>query len=177
MSGSSANPADDLSRAMQAALRLLGQKDRSQADLAARLSRRGFPRAIVAEVVAKLARAGYADDARVAREAAEAELRRSPAAERFVRAKVLRTGVAPQQARTAARQAAEGSTEAQRALVLAQQWRRRYPTVEGAAAWRRLLGVLARRGFTEDVAMSAAEQVLGSQPEDGDGPAEYAPES
>jgi SOS response regulatory protein OraA/RecX len=63
------------------------------------------------------------------------------------------------------RSAAEGVSELDRARALARRAVR--PAKDDATARRRLLGVLARRGFDDETAGRAVDEVLGPAPERG----------
>lgn len=143
------------------ALRLLGARALTVHELRTRLAKRGFAADEVAGVCERLLAAGLLDDAALARRAAEAELARRAAGPRLVLMKLLRRGVerATAEAAVAAvfgeRDAgADADREAARAV-------RRLPaSVDAAAAWRRVAGALARRGFDAATARAAAERAL-----------------
>jgi regulatory protein len=127
--------------AVEEALRALRARDRTAAELDARLERRGIPAAERAEALATLRRVGYVDDARLARARAEALAERG-SGNALIRHDLERRGIA---AELVAAALAELDTERERAERIV---RRRGP---GAKTAR----YLASRGFGVDVLEAA----------------------
>ena len=134
--------------AMAVAGRALAQRDRSRAELIARLGS-AAPAEIVAEVVADLERMGYVDDARLAASLAARRLEAGWGSLRIA-ADLQRLGVSAAEALAAAER---GEREAATALLGSRHGRGRTPTQR--------FGLLVRRGFLaetiEDVLASDAE--------------------
>jgi regulatory protein len=128
-------------------LRLLARRDRSVAELSARLEQAGHRPEIVGEVVSRLKALGWLDDAAYARRFAEAAVRLRRWGGRRIERELVSRGVPQEDARVASRGAVgEGGEEAlAREIVMERTAGRGTP--EDPAARRRLAGWLARRGF------------------------------
>jgi regulatory protein len=139
------------------ALRLLGVRWRSRAELDERLRLAGFERDDIEVALEDLTRAGLVDDARFARAVVADRAGRRLSGDRAIRSALFQKGVSAEVAATAMEAAGD---EAERALELA---RKRSPRLAGsdpAAAFRRLYGLLLRRGFGPGVAREACRAAL-----------------
>jgi regulatory protein len=157
-------PADE-QRALcrEAALRLLSAADRPAAQLRERLARKGFSGWIVAEVVERLRETGLVNDERFAAQFAESAAARGNAARR-IQMDLARKGV---EAEPAARAATTHPDEEEaRALRLAAKRAAQMSALPREVRWRRLTGLLARRGFAPDVCRKAVEHALGESSDD-----------
>ena len=143
--------------AMLAAVRAIGRRDHTEAELR-RVLRRRFDADAVEAAIAALVRKGWAGDERVAPVLAEREQRQRPASAALVREKLIVRGVAESIADRAARDASADRTDAERMDALLRQ---RFAGKGDDASRRRALSLLARRGFEEDDALAAVERVLG----------------
>lgn len=131
------------------ALRLLGARARSEAELAAALHRRGFPAEAVAAVLARCRELGYLDDARFARDRAEALLRQGRAVGSRLEADLRAHGVPDDLARDAAAAAGREYAEEE---VLSTLLARRFPGFSfleaGDRERLRVVNFFLRRGFS-----------------------------
>ena len=151
----------DRAGARAAALRLLGVKSRSRADLVRRLRMKGYPAEASEAAADRMAEVGLLDDRRYAEAVAASELRRKPAGEALLSAKLRSKGVAGPVAAEVAKEAREGRDELADAVEVARRAVRRQPKgIEEEALRRRVLGALARRGFGGDVSRRALERAL-----------------
>lgn len=157
-------PKDGPGRAKAIAISLLARHGWSTAKLRERLLRRGVPEGAADATIAELTRAGLLGDRAFAEDAAKLELSRRPAADAFLEHKLTAKGVPETLASKVAADAAEGVSELDRARNLARRSARPDPK-DPAAARRRLLGLLARRGFDAETSHQAVEEVLGREPE------------
>lgn len=148
-------------RATEIALRLLAVRLRSRRELEQRLSRRDVAPATVRAVVERLAAEGFIDDMRFARAWARGRLALRPSGAVRLRRELLRKGIAPDLIEPALREAFAESDERQLALDVARARMRRYRTDPPDAAYRRLAGVLHRRGFSADAITTALKEVFG----------------
>jgi regulatory protein len=142
---------------MDAALRLLRRRALSEAELTARLAGKGFEGECVASVVGRLRELELIDDRAFAREALRQTTSRLPAGERLMRELLDRHGVesdVAEEAVSAERAASPGEDEQMRELIESRLKSMRSLSPEAQA--RRLLGLLARRGFEPE----AAEQII-----------------
>jgi regulatory protein len=143
-----------------AALRLLGRRDYSAAEVSARLLARGYPEDVVRATVAALLADGTIDDLRTAmahvRTAAGVKRRGSRRIQRELEAR----GLAPDTVQTALGGLTPDDDLAAIRRLLA---RRPLPTPLPADARRRLFQQLLRRGFPADLIARA----LGADADDG----------
>ena len=141
--------------ALTQATRLLASTDKTRAQLAAALNKRGFSGDQIDEALERATALGYLDDARVALRKARVDLAAGWAGEALL-ARLVSAGVEAQGAAAAMQEAiteaAWSALSAARALVLRRK-------LSGAKAAR----FLASRGFDEDV----VERVIGSQGTEG----------
>ncbi|MFD7983939.1 regulatory protein RecX [Kitasatospora indigofera] len=159
-------PADPAGRARDICLRLLTGTAKTRKQLADALRKREIPDEVAEEVLTRLEEVGLIDDAAYAdawvesRHAARGLARRALAQE-------LRTrGVAGDLVEQAmARLGPDEEAEAARALV--ERKLRATKGLEPQARTRRLVGMLARRGYSEGLAYRVVREALG---EEDDGP-------
>ena len=118
--------------ALTLALRCLGRRARTAWEITGRLRERGFAEPVIGAALARLARWGYVDDGRLARDQAEAAPGRHIGPRRL-RAELLRRGVAPAVVDGAVAEAWPPGREREQARQLA---RRR---------WARIWGEMERR--------------------------------
>jgi len=148
-------------RATEMALRLLAVRLRSRRELEERLSRRDIAPATVRAVVERLAAEGFIDDMRFARAWVRGRLALRPSGAVRLRRELLRKGITSELIEPALREAFSESDERQLALDVARARMRRYRSDPPEAAYRRLAGVLHRRGFSADAIATALREVLG----------------
>jgi regulatory protein len=139
------------------ALRLLAVRWRSRAELERRLRQAGFPPDEVATALQDLERAGLIDDERFARAVVADRADRRLGGDRDVRRALLQHGVSGE---LMARVMTSAEPESDRALALARKRASRIGDLEPVAAYRRLFGLLVRRGFGPEVARQAAQVAL-----------------
>ncbi len=152
-----------VARAQDACVRLLAARERSRHELADRLTRREFPAPVIEEVLARLERAGLVDDRRFAEQWVHFRHRDSGRA-RAVLARELRDkGVAADVVDDALTQI-DQDDEYARATELVRPRMARALTApvtdprERDRILRRLLGVLARRGYPSSIAHAVVRQ-------------------
>ncbi len=141
--------AEERDAAMAAALRLLGHRARSVAELRTRLLRQDYSPAIVERVVARLKELGYLDDAAFAQRWVETRQRTSPRGTLLLQRELRQHGIAGHVAEQAVAAAAgDAYAQARRAAAprLARLARTDFETFA-----RRLGGFLTRRGFPAGV--------------------------
>lgn len=153
----SAAPAvDPLGRAKEYALRLLGYRARSEAEIARRLARRGHDENTIARAVADLTAAGLLDDEEFARAWVASRLATRPTGRVRLLWELRRHGVEGD----VAKQAVEETLDAEAELESAWTWAR---SRAGQAPDRQELGrlqaALQRRGFGRDVIREVIERL------------------
>lgn len=158
---------DDIAR--EAAARLLAARERSKGELFLRLTRRGVKSDKAEALISDLARGGAVDDKRFAGLVARSIVRDKPAGARLIRAKLREKRVDRETASAAAAEALAGRDPVSDALALA---RTRLKTLgsglDHRTKARRLLGLLARRGFDSETAMSAVRSLIRFDADDAD---------
>ncbi len=147
--------------AMQAALRLLAQRDRSVAEVRQRLTARGHDASAVEAVIARLSEMAYLDDVAFAQRWVEGRQRTAPRGRRRLRAELAEKGIEPESAEHAVEVAAgDEHTQARRAALS------RTPRLADAdfpTFARRLGGFLTRRGFSGDVVYDVIRSLWAEQ--------------
>jgi regulatory protein len=141
------------------ALRLLGVRWRSRHELKRRLTAAGFEHDEIEAALHDLEEVGLVDDVRFARELVRDRAEHRLSGDRAIQAALREKGVAADLAGQALEAA---GSEAERARALAAQRAPRMASLDPQAAFRRLFGLLARRGFGPGLAREASEEALRS---------------
>jgi regulatory protein len=142
---------------------------RSRQEIRRRLRSAGFEAEEIEQALVHLESVGLIEDDRFAREVVRDQAGRRLAGNRSIRANLLQKGVAPDVVDEALDEAGE---EAERAAELARQRALRLTGLAPEAAYRRLNGLLLRRGYAPGVAREACRTALrevmgeGADPED-----------
>lgn len=139
---------DGRRRALDAALRLLSYRPRSERETRDRLRRRGFARGHIDHAVTRLRQLGYLNDADFARFWAEQRNSLSPRGRRLIRSELLAKGVPADVAAAAIAELSDDDAAYQAAV-------RHLRSVRGLdyRQFRERLGMfLTRRGFSYEVA-------------------------
>ncbi|MCC6906486.1 MAG: regulatory protein RecX [Phycisphaerales bacterium] len=143
------------------ALKHLKRRARSEAEMRAHLGERGLAGEHVEAILNRLRELGLIDDRAFAREAIEQTHRRGPAGERLMRHVLDRHGVEPETARQAIEEAGrEAPSPVEQARLLVQA---RLPSMRDLPSHKqavRLLGLLARRGFDDEVAQGVVREFI-----------------
>ncbi len=138
---------DSLGKALKYALKILGYRDRSMSEMRQKLTGKGFSKDVVEVTLAYLEEKAYIDDRRLA------ELLRRDAVERRhfgaqgVRSYLMRRGIAKD---IADAMAESDNDYLGAAMQLAEKKMRSMGQLDSVTRKRRLLGLLARRGFSSD---------------------------
>jgi regulatory protein len=154
---------DAVSKAIEAALRLLVVRPRSEHELRDRLKRKQYEPETIDLALERVRGRGYLDDADFARRWVENRVQHRPRGERMLKQELRVKGIDPE---TIAEVIEEADIdEVASAVVVAEKAARRLRGLDPQVARRRLMGTLARRGFGYDVIRVAVDRVLG----EGDG--------
>jgi regulatory protein len=143
------------------ALGLLAVRPRSRRELERRLIQARFDPAEVQDVLQRLESVGLIDDEAFARSLAEHAFGSRKEAPRAVARRLALAGVERATAAEAMDQV--GGDEEDRAEALATERASRLGGLEPAVAYRRLSGLLVRRGYGGELAGRVARRVLGAQ--------------
>ena len=140
--------------AFELAVKALGRRERSIAELTRWLTERGVGAEEVEDVVARLEELGELDDARFARRYAEDKRELAGWGAERIRATLLERGVPPEYIEASL--AADAAPESERAAALLV---RRGQALRSEADRGRALGYLNRKGYTYEVAHEAIRAV------------------
>jgi len=140
--------AEDASKALNAALRLLEVRPRSESEIRTRLDQHGYGKPLIDEIIAKLRGYGFVDDVQFTNAWIESRSRSQPAGVHKLRSELSQKGVAKETIETAI---SEISDDDQFELASKALKKRTKPDIttfeERQAAYARDAGYLARRGF------------------------------
>jgi len=153
----------------EAALRLLGHRARSRAELRKRLIGRNYPPPAVEACIERLAAAGLLDDERFAHDVVVDRLRHKPKGRSGLRRDLLLKGIDPATAERVVRQVVtdEGETELSLARAAARKFRSR-PGEPSLAMRRRLGQFLQRRGFSSESIAAVVDDRVGEGSENAE---------
>ncbi|AKE39363.1 Regulatory protein RecX [Corynebacterium camporealensis] len=155
---------EDKARVRKRALGLLDQRSRSRHELKERLLRAEFPESVIDEVLDDLARVGLLNDAAFAHEWVRQRHGRRGKSARVLDRELQRKGVGQEERADALEQIDEADEEAM-ARKFAEKKARSVKSVpadraERDKALRRIVGVLARRGYNEGMSLRLAKEAL-----------------
>jgi regulatory protein len=156
------SPAQDpAERAREICLRQLAVRPRTRAELANALRRGGISEEVAAEVLDRYDEVGMIDDAAFARAWVSSRHHGRGLARRALASELRQRGVA---ADTVGEALAEldGDTEAATARTLVER-KLRTTTGEPEAVFRRLVGMLARKGYPPGVAFQVVKEAMAAQ--------------
>jgi regulatory protein len=145
------------------ALGLLAVRQRSRRELERRLVQAGFEPDDVSGELIRLESVGLIDDEAFARAFVESRTGSRGESRRVVASKLAQAGVASDVALAALDEAPD--SEQERADRLAESRVGRLAELEPQAAFQRLYGFLARRGYPPDVSRTAARRALAEEVE------------
>jgi regulatory protein len=149
---------DAVAAAKEAALRALGSRDLTRAELLELLIKRHDPEVVDAAVL-ELETVGVVDDRRVAMQYVQSRLERERPARAALEAELLERGVDPGLVHTVLHEAMGMQDEAEEALELARdKVRRSKPELSPEVIRRRVFQFLSRRGYDEETAKQAVER-------------------
>lgn len=137
----------DEERARAYLLRLVKHRPRSRYEVLTRLQQRGFAQEIIESVLEQAARAGILDDAKFAQLWVEDRLARRPRSRRMLERELRAKGVAPELIERALAHADLDEEALVKQLIAERLPRLR--SLDEPTRWRRLVGFLHRRGFSE----------------------------
>ncbi|HSA40645.1 MAG TPA: recombination regulator RecX [Mycobacterium sp.] len=172
-SGSAADTAADpesaakrVAQAQNVCLRLLTARARTRAELTDRLTGRGYSDDVIATVLGRLERAGLLDDAEFAREWVRSRQEFAGKGKRALAVELRNKGV-DAEIIAEALAGIDADTERRRAeeLVAARLRRERLADGDEMKITRRLVGMLARRGYSSAMAFDVVSVALAGERE------------
>ncbi len=164
-------PDDERGKAYDAALRLLAARARSRSELSGRLERKGFAPEVVRPLLDDLERAGLLDDADFAAQWVYFRHRDGARSRRALHAELRRKGVDAEVISEALTTITDEDERARAAELVRRTLGRRRPVDDGdedarRRAQRRLVGMLARKGYGAELAYSVVAQEWAAAVED-----------
>jgi len=149
---------DDVEKAHERALRFLGYRPRSEAEVRRNLERAGFAPDAIEAVLSRLGRAGLLDDRAFAQYWLENRSQFGPRSARALKAELRRKGVAAETIDESLQVAAHDDAEAayQAALPKARRWAAQ--RLDAREFAQKLSAYLVRRGFSYEVAREAVHR-------------------
>jgi regulatory protein len=144
-----------------AAMRYLESRLHSRTELKRKLTRREMGEAVIYGVLNDLERLGYLDDSKFAVAKATSAARHKHHGPRRAVQELMRAGITAEVAKKAATSVYAEMDSAAIAMQLAERQAARLRRLDPVVAKRRLIGMLARRGFDFDAIKQAVEKVLG----------------
>jgi regulatory protein len=147
-------------------LRLLTARARTRAELEGHLTKRGYPADLSDRVLSRLAQVGLIDDVDFAEQWVQSRRVNAGKGKRALAAE-LRTKGVDNDVITAALAGIDADAERQRAEQLVRDKLRREKLVDddNAKITRRLVGMLARRGYNQTMAFDVVKDELASERE------------
>ena len=161
-------PADVEAVARKILLDALTGQARSRSELADRLAKKGVPSEVAVALLDRFTEVGLIDDAAFARQWVESRQRGKGLAPRALAQELHRKGVAPEVA-NAAIETIDEQTQHDAALGLVRKRMRSVQGLDHQKALRRLVSMLARKGYPPSMAYAIVNDELraaGREPED-----------
>jgi regulatory protein len=150
---------DPESVARSIALRMLTGAPRSRKQLADAMARKGVPDEVADRVLDRFTEVGLVDDAAYAELLVRTRHEERGLARRALAMELRRKGVTDDDARAALETLDDDSEEAAARALLERRWRRG-PAVDQVAQSRRMLGMLARRGYPSGLASRLVREMV-----------------
>ncbi|MCV7193458.1 recombination regulator RecX [Mycolicibacterium brumae] len=156
-----ADPAKRVAQAQEACVRLLGVRARTRAELTDRLTRRGYAGEVIETVLGRLTRAGLINDAEFAAEWVRSRQLNAGKGKRALAVELRNKGVDAELI-DAALAGVDADSERRRAeeLVAAKLRRERLDDGDDQKILRQLVGMLARRGYSQGMAFDVVKVAL-----------------
>ncbi|AQT80653.1 recombination regulator RecX [Mycolicibacterium litorale] len=147
-------------------LRLLTVRSRTRSELAGQLAKRGYPDGVAATVLNRLAAVGLIDDADFAEQWVRSRRARAGKGKRALAAELRNKGV-DDEVIAGALDGIDAGAERQRAEQLVEQKLRREALgdADDTKVMRRLVGMLARRGYNQSMAVAVVTEGLAAERE------------
>ncbi len=158
------DPQEARTLAMKVLYDRLAERAHSRADLERALAKRRVPAEIAAAVLDRFEAAGFVDDAAFARSWVEGRQRGKGLASRALAMELRRKGVDDEIAREALAEI-DPEAERQAAHRLVQTRLRSMQGLDDQVRTRRLVGMLARKGYAPGLAFEVVRDELGVEPE------------
>lgn len=147
--------------AMEKAMRLIGLRPHSSAEVSAKLAKSKTPAAIAADVLEKLTASGLVNDEDFAWRYARAILKRKRIGERQLRQRLTVKGIATDLIGAIVKELYPEEAQLKSAFELARKRKRTYRTVDKKEMCRKMTAYLIQRGFSSDITRIVVKQLAG----------------
>lgn len=153
-------------RAKDVCLRLLTERARSRAELDQKLTQKGYPRAVIDAVLDRLAEVGLVDDAAFAEQWVHSRHTYSGRGRRALATELRRKGIDQQTSSEALSQVSADDERERAAELVRKKLARTTPDDiadrdDRERLMRRLVGMLARRGYSAGLSFAVVKDELG----------------
>lgn len=149
--------ADSYAKTKKTALNMLAMRDHSTTELREKLLRRDFDPAAVDRLIVKLERSNLLDDGQFAQRFAKAQRESRKLSRSALRRQLVKKGIDEE---TIAGVVAEVDGEEDLAREVAEKKARSTRGLDHEVRERRILGMLARRGFSSTICLKVTREVL-----------------
>jgi regulatory protein len=146
-------------------LRLLTARSRTRAELLGQLAKRGYPDDVSAAVLDRLAAVGLVDDADFAEQWVQSRRARAGKSRRALAAELRTKGVDKEVISTALAGIDAGAERDRAEELVRSKLRRETLSGDDARTSRRLVGMLARRGYSQNLAADVVLAELAAERE------------
>ena len=147
-------------QAKDVCLRLLTDRARSRSELAQSLAKKGFTHEIAEQVLDRLTEVGLIDDAAFAEQWVHSRHNFSGKGKRALAVELRRKGVDPVDASNALSQISSGDERARAEELVRKKLRTQSGTTDRDKLVRKLVGMLARRGYGQGMAFEVVKAEL-----------------
>jgi regulatory protein len=154
--------ADLAERARETVLRMLTAAPKSRAELEQSLARKGFPEHVVLPILDRFEEVGLVDDAQYAEMIVRTRHAERGLSRRAISTELRRRGIDTETSATALEQVDDDS-EAEAARALARSRLARTRGLERDVRVRRVVGALARKGYSPSVAFEIVQRELDAE--------------
>lgn len=165
-------PGDPEEVARIVCLRMLDRRAYSRAELSAALRRKGVPGEAAERVLDRFAELRLVDDGALADGYALAQHRERGLARRAVAVKLRQRGIQDETVSPAVEQI-DPASEAAAARQLVERRRRSLAGLDPGVQARRLVGLLARKGYSSELAYRVVREAMRDRPDDPAGALEF----
>ncbi len=158
--------ADLAERARETVLRVLTAAPKSRAELAQSLARKGYPERVVVPILDRFEEVGLVDDAQYAEMIVRTRHAERGLSRRAISMELRRRGVDPETS-TSALEQVDDDSEADAAHDLARARLARTRGLEQDVRLRRVVGALARKGYSPSLAFEIVRRALDAERAEG----------
>lgn len=153
---------EQVDRAKTTILNILSMVAKTQSQLEQRLAEKGYSPAVIGEAIERMVEVGIIDDASFARNYASSRHQGRGLAKRAISRELHQKGI-DQETIEEALEGVDPDAERERAIQLVRKKAPSTAGLEPQARVRRLVGMLARKGYPGNIAFSVVKEVLAEE--------------